>query len=341
MPAMPYPAERFKRLFSIKSIESAYDNFVSKKPTRGLDRIGIKTFNRDKKEHFQVIYRKCNKGTYRFTPYVEKLLSKGRGKLPRVISVATMRDRIVLYLLKEFMHQVFPLSVNRRLPNDYIREIKEFDKSNGQQTLCYFKGDIKSFYDSINRLVLMSIIRAKVKSPKILTLLKLAVSTPTVPLNSRSDRGQYKTDKGIPQGLAISNILANIYLHQLDQKFQRYGLKYFRYVDDILFFVQEENADELETEITRDLTELDLNLSKRKTECNISNCPYDYLGYHLELPKVTIREQNIGCRYFLSGVMRHAVVLDPGSRESLYLRCRRGVASPIFVYNSKRDPSRC
>ncbi len=49
----------------------------------------------------------------------------------------------------------------------------------------------------------------------------------------------------------------------------------------------------------------------------------------------------MGCRYFLSGVMRHAVVLDPGSRESLYPRCRRGVASPIFVYISRRDPSRC
>ena len=209
---MPYPSESFRRLFSIKSIESAYDNYVSKKPTRGLDRIGIKTFNRDKKAHFQVIYRKCKKGTYRFSLYVEKLLSKGRGKPPRIISVATIRDRIVLYLLKEFLHQVFPQCVNRRLPNDYIREVKEFDELNVEAPLCYLKGDIKSFYDSINRSILISIIHTKIKSPKILTLMELAISTPTVPLNSRSDLKQYKTDKGIPQGLSISNILANMAL---------------------------------------------------------------------------------------------------------------------------------
>ncbi len=41
---MKVPSIIFKKWFRLKSIKEAYANHISKKATRGIDRIGIKTF---------------------------------------------------------------------------------------------------------------------------------------------------------------------------------------------------------------------------------------------------------------------------------------------------------
>lgn len=116
----------FKAQFRLKALKKVYEEKISKKATRGIDRIGIKGFNSIKTRELKIIYKKCNNGTYRFSPYVEKLKSKGRDKKPRLISVSTIRDRIVLSQLKEILHEIFPECVYRKLPNNYIKEIKLF-----------------------------------------------------------------------------------------------------------------------------------------------------------------------------------------------------------------------
>ncbi len=68
-------------------------------------------------------------------------------------------------------------------------------------------------------------------------LIEQAISTPSVPNNYRkSSIDKYKTKKGIPQGLSISNILADIYVSEdVDEYIKNtnnnYLCHYFRYVD--------------------------------------------------------------------------------------------------------------
>ena len=45
---MATPYKKFKRLFRLKSIKQVYENNISKKATRGIDKIGVKTFNKTK-----------------------------------------------------------------------------------------------------------------------------------------------------------------------------------------------------------------------------------------------------------------------------------------------------
>ncbi|WP_252365660.1 reverse transcriptase domain-containing protein, partial [Acinetobacter pittii] len=59
--------------------------------------------------------------------------------------------------------------------------------------------------------------------------------------------------EGVPQGLSISNTLAHIYLIDIDKHFiSQKHLSYFRFVDDILIFCNEQNI----TEIKKDLQNL-------------------------------------------------------------------------------------
>ena len=284
----------FKEKFRLKEVKQYYDENVSHKATRGIDRIGINKFNKIKSDQFRIIYKKCNNSTYRFSPYVEKLQSKGRNKNPRLISVSTIRDRIVLLILKEILHTIFPECVYRKLPNNYIKEIKEFYDSDKTKHLCYFKTDIKSFYDNIDHDILINIIKSRVKSRKLVSLIRSSIITPTVPLNyKKKERYKYLRNKGVPQGLSISNILANIYLKDVDIELIKVGKKYIRYVDDILILLDEKETKDIRHEVEKILSEYRLDLNDSKTECKLSDYGFEYLGYHIARPNVSVREQTV------------------------------------------------
>lgn len=291
----------FKKHFRLKCIKKIYNEKVSKKQTRGIDRIGIKKFNEIKTEQLKIIYRKCQKGDYVFSPYIEKLQNKGRNKNPRAISVSTVRDRIVLYILKDILHEIYPECVNRKLPNNYIKEIKDFYGICGSNHICYFKTDIKSFYDSIDHETLFDILRKKIKSKKLLNLINSSIKTPTVPIGyKRKDRNLYTNYKGIPQGLSISNILANIYLLDIDKKLNAIGIKYIRYVDDIILFITENEQSNIENRIKNILDKYSLSLNDSKTLCQMSDYKFEYLGYQISKDKTSIKPENI--QRFLNSV---------------------------------------
>jgi len=329
---MSTPYKIFKKLFRLKSIKQVYENDISTKATRGIDKIGVKTFNKNKIEHLKVVYKKCNNGRLKFSPYVEKLQSKGRNKKPRVISVATIRDRTVLFLLKELLHEIFPDCVHRKLPNNYIKEIKDFYEKNGSKHVCYLKTDIKSFYDNIDHDILLKILRKKIRSKLILALLKRAIKTPTVPNNyKRSERHAYKRKFGVPQGLSISNILANIYLEGIDGKLGRFGLKYFRYVDDMLHFLGDEKPDEIENTIKDELERIKLKINESKTECSLTDHSFDYLGYKLSLPKVSIKDSNVD-RFLTSVAAKFSTYNhNSASQRKKYTWLTKRIQMKVFV----------
>lgn len=291
---MAAPHVIFKSLFQFKKIKKAYEDNISKKATRGIDKVGVKVFNRNKNQYFKIIYDKCNRGNYKFSPFVQKLQVKGKDRNPREISISTIRDRIVLYQLKEFLHEIFPECVNRKLPNNYIREIKELFECNDLDHFCYVKIDIKSFYDNIDHEILLNILKKRIKSKKILDLLIRSIKTPTVPINyKRIEKNEYKRKLGIAQGLSISNILANIYFKELDDKLKNLGAKYFRYVDDILIFIADTEPEPIKDMIEAELKKYKLEVNEQKTNCHLAGHTFEYLGYKLSLPKVSIRESNV------------------------------------------------
>lgn len=196
--------------------------------------------------------------------------------------------------MKEILHEIFPECVYRKLPNNYIKEIKEFYKTSTSDHICYFKTDIKAFYDNIDHDILIKIIKTRVKSNKLINLIMYSLKTPTVPINyKKKDKKEYKRTYGVPQGLAISNILANIYLKEVDSKLQGIGIRYIRYVDDILIFIEEGDSSDIKWKVETILSDYNLTLNDSKTECQLSNFEFEYLGYLLSRSRTSIKEANI------------------------------------------------
>lgn len=289
------PYKLLKYYFSITELEKLCDSKISEKNAKGIDRINGLQFKNQSKEQIAIIHRKCTVGKYKFSPYLELLRSKGRDKKPRLLAIPTIRDRLVLYALKEVLFRIFPECIASKLANTYIYDIKDFIEGRSLDKISIFHADIENFYGSIDREIIYRKISTKVKSQKLLTLIKNAIETPTVPKNYRNkDIKQYKENIGIPQGLPISNILAAIYLYELDCKMIDSRYKYFRYMDDILVFTSVDIVDEVEVEIRDEVeNKLKMSFNRNKTGRKSAKQDFTYLGYHFKLPLITVKESSV------------------------------------------------
>lgn len=277
-----------------------YDKKMKSKKGGGRDGLTPETFFKHYVKDFGIIAKRCLEGTYNFSPYNEKLVLKGRAKYPRVLSIPSMRDRLVLGVLNQYLQEVFPTAVNHEVPNQYIKELSDFLAEHSSEKIYFLKTDIKSFYDSIDLNSLYAKLEKDIE-PHILQLLMSAIDTITVSTDSSKISIRRKPRlMGLPQGLAISNILASISMMDFDKSImKRCGTNaiYKRYVDDILilstspidaFFV-----DELKCELI--IQSVSLRLSVDKTQfgvVGVDSC--DYIGYVIQSPhSVSIRKKNV------------------------------------------------
>ncbi|MGT8951184.1 RNA-directed DNA polymerase [Escherichia coli] len=82
---------------------------------------------------------------------------------------------------------------------------------------------------------------------------------PTVS-GSTGSKGVPNNTRGVPQGLAISNILAEISLSDFDNEINKmHDIWYMRYVDDILILTQKDQATKIASHIIDKLQSLNLN----------------------------------------------------------------------------------
>jgi len=143
----------------------------------------------------------------------------------RVITVASIRDRVVHRLLydclvevfdRTFIYDVWSCRKGKGL-HTAIERAQEFSRVN--KSNYFLRADIKKFFHSINPQILIKLVARKVDCSNCLWLLgEILKSTKT---------------SGIPIGNLTSQILANIYLNELD-RFVKFELNQKYYLDTVM-----------------------------------------------------------------------------------------------------------
>lgn len=296
------PSKLLSVFVSEIELKKAFNERFLESGTKGIDRLNGFQFNKKIDEQCSIVNRKCMSGQYQFTPYAEVLQLKGRDKNPRVIGIPTIRDRLVLNQLKHILSHIFPEYVPKNRANTLIhkisREIKNIEVAGDSATTRVFGCDIVKFYDEIDRDVLLKALQKRIKSKKLLKLIESAITTPTVPRDYRQkDIDKYVSHKGVPQGLAISNILAAIYLAEFDIELGQQKIHYYRYVDDILIFGDAVQVDNSKILVEKRLSELGLKthpvVDGGKSHLSPLTGQFGYLGYWFHIPKITVRAQTV------------------------------------------------
>lgn len=296
-PSAPVPiddAKRFSALFSAAALEEVFNEEFASTTGKGVDRLNGFQFAMNAKAQLAIASAKCLLGTYRFSPFLEVLKTKGRDKNPRLIGIPTVRDRVVLHQLNKFLASLYPERVPKNVASTYVREISTDLKGRSPTETWICSTDIKTFYDSIQRDRLLTVLAKKIKSRNALKLIGHALDTPTVPKNTRRARhSDYRTDVGVPQGLAISNILASIYMQEVDDVMPTTGITYYRYVDDVLMYGDHDTLQKAFASLRARLKRRGLSLhplGSGKSHFQQLSKPFGYLGYTFHWPLISVRD---------------------------------------------------
>lgn len=279
----------WKKLFNRNHLIEHFNEKIISHPSVGLDKITLITFKKNLDSNIDLILKKSENKTYKFTRYRQVLFSKGEGKPPRCVSVPTIKDKLTISVLNELLQKVYGEKCITQMPHIVINEITH----NLSNYTHFIKIDIKTFFASISQDVLINIIKQKIRKEEILLLITNAIQTSTLP-SPIQKRSTIKINKdGIPEGLAISNSLANLYMSNIDEKYKtNTSIKYWRYVDDILLFVNESDFQIIKKEIFDDITELNLTINDKKDEGKIEK-GFTYLGYSISSSLISVRESSI------------------------------------------------
>lgn len=287
----------FNHLYKIENIKEHYEKEFSKKSSIGLDRVSIYKFESQLDENIRIINKKVFSNSYKFTRYKQLLISKGENKIPRSISIPTIRDKLTLSILNKLLFEVYEKDAITRMPHSIINDIKKIVVEKKEQKNykydVFIKLDIKSYYKSINHDLLNKKLKKRIRKKEILNLIFSAITTPSISLPITNFGEIKRKNKGVPEGISISNSLANIYLCDIDKKYKLIdNIKYFRYVDDILILCKFNDKEIIYQNIKEDLKKLKLEINDKENVGKLSS-GFEYLGYEINEKQVTVRKSSV------------------------------------------------
>lgn len=283
---------------------SIFHDKLKNRSSIGIDWISSENFESSIDENVDIILKKCNTSTYKFTRYRELLLSKGALSPPRCVSLPTMRDKLVLSAVNKIIADVYGSSTVSPMPQVLVSEIKQA-LENGKYD-SYIKLDISSFYASIDHCMILRKLKRKIRKKEIIYLIETAIKTSTVSVGGITEAAN--REKGIPEGLSISNALANLFLHDLDKKysFEQDKFMYWRYVDDILILACSDGVCELQSKLITDLRKLDLEYNIDKSLLGEIKNGFEYLGYYFLPCLISVRKRSvIGIERAIDAIFRN------------------------------------
>lgn len=201
----------------------------------------------------------------------------------RKIHKASVRDRVLYQAVYHALYQIFDMcfihhSYSSRNNKGTHKGVTQFDIYARKVTANYsrrgfaLKCDIRKFFDSIDHGILIDMLRKRISDERLMKLLVAVIRS-----------FESIAHKGLPLGNVTSQILANIYLNELDQHL-KHGFKtqfYIRYVDDFVILSQSRGfLMSLVPHIQKFLSDrLKLNLHPDKIFIRTIKQGVDFLGY--------------------------------------------------------------
>lgn len=282
-----------------EKIANVSKQIIKNHPTCGIDKVGIKGYKKFETYYIDIVYKSLLTGEYKFTKYKQLLKIKGKDKNPRVISIPCLRDRLMLTTI--YQYELKPLISTRKKVYELIENIREGIKNGFFDS--FIKIDLKNFFDSIDINILNKAMKNLGLSNEIINIISNALKTNTID-SKENTRKIPKIDDtrnvGVPQGIIISNALAEIYMKDFDDYFDSNefcsSVKAFRFVDDILFFFNSKkiSCQYLGEKVKFKLLDLRLGINENKRqEGFIHSTTFEFLGYEFRNGIVTLSERII------------------------------------------------
>lgn len=303
----------YKRIISRENIILAVRNLRqnSGSKTAGVDGVTIKDLEKLQIDELVDMVRR-ELANYKPKPVKRVFIPKSNGRL-RPLGIPTITDRLIQTCIMQVLEPICEGRFNEnsygfrpdRSCHDALARTKQIIEL-GKNYYCV-DVDIEGFFDNVDHNILIrKVWGIGIQDKKVISLIKKILKSEIV--------GEGIPEKGTPQGGIISPLLANIYLHELDEwvsgqweKFEtkhtynsnskkyeslrRRNLKeiwYVRYADDFKIFCKNKvTARKIKFAVEMWLQErLKLTVSPSKTGItNLTKQSSEFLGFKLKVTK--------------------------------------------------------
>jgi RNA-directed DNA polymerase len=279
----------FDRIWRRDVLEKAWDRVKRNKGAAGVDGETIDSIRALGEESFlNDLSKTLRAGKYRPQAVRRHWIPKAHGGR-RPLGIPTVRDRVVQTAAKLILEPIFEVdfkdcSYGFRPGRSATQALEALRlRSSGRKGNYVFDADIRDFFGSLDREVLMTRVKLRVSDRRVLRLIGEWLEAGVM-----EDGQQTKLLSGTPQGGVISPLLSNIYLSFLDDRWTKQCANFgalVRYADDFVI-VCNTRTDVVEAERRVKLIfkrlRLELHPAKTRTvELSDGKQGFDFLGCHL------------------------------------------------------------
>ncbi len=334
------------RMWDRRHLQSAWERIEkrveggARKRGAGVDGVTVEQFAEQADKELDRLAEELKSGTYRPRPVRRHYIPKPGTTKKRPLGIPSVRDRVVQEALRSLTEPIFEV--------EFLEGSHGFRPERSTDTACqqleqYLKegkvwvvdADITGFFDNVDQERALAEVNRRIADGKVLKLIRSFLEAGVM----EEMKVRYATT-GTPQGGIISPLLANIYLHAMDEELEARHISWVRYADDFLLLSETREEAEAALEAVRGiLTGLKLELSPEKTHIRHLDEGFDFLGWHYQGQRRWPREKSVkGLRLTLREKTRR---LRPGSMEQIcaevspvlrgwYNYFRNGNSGPTF-----------
>jgi len=223
----------------METLREAYQMARKNNGAPGIDGVTFEAIEESGVEMFlQQIRDELVTNTYRPTPVRRKEIPKDGGNKVRVLSIPSIRDRVVQGALKLILEPIFeadfqPGSYGYRPKRTAHQAVNRVAQAIVSRKTRVIDLDLRAYFDNVRHDQLLAKVARRIQDATLTRLLKQMLKS--------------TGKKGVPQGGVISPLLSNLYLNEVDRMLEkaiaitRLGqytrVQYARFADDMVLLI--------------------------------------------------------------------------------------------------------
>jgi len=220
----------------METLQEAYQRARNNNGAPGIDGVTFATIEESGVEGFlKQIQDELVHDRYQPMPVRKKEIPKDGGTKVRVLSIPSIRDRVVQGALKLILEPIFeadfqPGSYGYRPKRTAHEAVRRVDQAIVRGLTRIIDLDLRAYFDNVEHSLLLKKVARRVQDESVMRLLKMILKS--------------TGSKGVPQGGVISPLLSNLYLTEVDGMLEKAiattrrgkypNVQYARFADDLV-----------------------------------------------------------------------------------------------------------